>query len=78
MLFRSVADFASNKLELKVDNRISAKALYQNYCLFCAENGRKPKNQTSFGRGLTHIFRNNNVSKVKSRAGVYLDGLGLV
>ena len=74
----SVADFASNKLELKADNRISAKALYQNYCLFCVENGRKPKNQTSFGRGLAHIFRNNNVSKVKSSGAIYHDGLGLV
>ena len=75
----SVQDFASNRLEIKEGGLIESKVLYQNYCLFCQENGRKPKNQTHFGRGLQHIFRNNvDVTKVKSNNQRRFKGIGLI
>ena len=74
----SVADFVSNKLELKAGNKIEAKVLYENYQLFCGSSGRVFKKQPSFSRGLTRIFRNAPVSRDKSNGVCYIIGLALV
>jgi putative DNA primase/helicase len=73
----SVADFASNRLELKPGHLLPSKALFQNYQLYCLENGRKPKNQLHFARGLKQIFRNEDVSSIKKGGWTNLKGLAL-
>jgi putative DNA primase/helicase len=74
----SVSDFATNKLELKPGNLISSKALFQNYQVFCTENGRKPKNKVHFGRGLKQVFRAQAVTSVQKQREWCWEGLTLV
>lgn len=74
----SVQDFASNRLELKEGGLIASKALFQNYQVYCMENGRKPKNQINFSRGIKQIFRGDKVTVVKRSGWTNYEGLSLI